>query len=226
MRNFNFLFSNSVQGESDLTRYCPRDAFEMLLTCPRHLFHKMLILSMLLISIGVGNVWGTTYTWTCAKSQTLSSGANTLNGVSWNSDQSGTYQNAGTKGAPIHVIQIGTNSSAQTLNLTTSGISGTISSITVNCSSKDGKHTVVAKVGTSYTSTSKSTSGSLNDVSFTSINATGNITLTFTKGNGNLRVHSISVEYSSCTPLGTINGSISLSKGKSHGLTKTKPNTR
>jgi len=49
MRNFNFLFSNSVQGESDLTRYCPRDAFEMPLTCPRHLFCKMLILSMLLM---------------------------------------------------------------------------------------------------------------------------------------------------------------------------------
>ena len=49
MRNLNFLFSNSVQGESDLTRYCPRDAFEMPLTCPRHLFYKMLILSMLLM---------------------------------------------------------------------------------------------------------------------------------------------------------------------------------
>ena len=58
MRNLNFLFSNSVQGESDLTRYCPRDAFEMPLTCPRHLFCKMLILSMLLMVIGVGNVWG------------------------------------------------------------------------------------------------------------------------------------------------------------------------
>lgn len=58
MRNLNFLFSNSVQGESDLTRYCPRDAFEMPLTCPRHLFHKMLILSVLLIVIGVGNMWG------------------------------------------------------------------------------------------------------------------------------------------------------------------------
>lgn len=58
MRNFNFLFSNSVQGESDLTRYCPRDAFEMPLTCPRHLFCKVLILSMLLMVIGVGNVWG------------------------------------------------------------------------------------------------------------------------------------------------------------------------
>lgn len=58
MRNLNFLFSNSVQGESDLTRYCPRDAFEMPLTCPRHLFYKMLILSMLLF-LGIGNVWGT-----------------------------------------------------------------------------------------------------------------------------------------------------------------------
>ena len=58
MRNLNFLLSNSVQGESDLTRYCPRDAFEMPLTCPRHLFHKVLILSMLLMSIGVGNAWG------------------------------------------------------------------------------------------------------------------------------------------------------------------------
>ena len=58
MRNLNFLFSNSVQGESDLTRYCPRDAFEMPLTCPRHLFHKVLILSMLLIAIGVGCAWG------------------------------------------------------------------------------------------------------------------------------------------------------------------------
>ena len=60
MTNFNFLFSNSVQGESDLTRYCPRDAFEKPLTCPRHLFCKMLILSMLLMVIGVGNVWGAT----------------------------------------------------------------------------------------------------------------------------------------------------------------------
>ena len=49
MRNLNFLFSNSGQGESYLTRYCPRDAFEMPLTCPRHLFHKLLILSMLLM---------------------------------------------------------------------------------------------------------------------------------------------------------------------------------
>ena len=58
MRNLNFLFSNSVQGESDLTRYYPRDAFEMPLTYPRHLFHKMLILSMLLMIIGVGSTWG------------------------------------------------------------------------------------------------------------------------------------------------------------------------
>lgn len=58
MKDFNFLFSNSVQGESDLTRYCPRDAFEMPLTCPRHLFCKMLILSMLLF-LGIGNMWGT-----------------------------------------------------------------------------------------------------------------------------------------------------------------------
>lgn len=62
MRNLNFLFSNSVQGESDLTRYCPRDAFEMPLTCPRHLFHKMLILSMLLF-LGIGNVWGADVTY-------------------------------------------------------------------------------------------------------------------------------------------------------------------
>ena len=193
-------------SRTDRVRTLAIDAVSLPSFCRVNMLKLVSVLTILL-TIRVGQMWGTTYTWTCAKSQTLSSGANTLNGVSWNSDQSGTYQNAGTKEAPIHVIQIGTNSSAQTLNLTTSGISGTISSITVNCSSKDGKHTVVAKVGTSYTSTSKNTSGSLNNVSFTSINATGNITLTFTKGNGNLRVHSISVEYSSCTALGSINGS-------------------
>lgn len=179
-------------------------------SCLRNLRYAAVVLFILL---GVGNVCGATYTWTCSKSQTFTANsANSLNGVNWTPDQAGTYQNAGTKESPIHVVQIGTNTSPQTLNITTSGISGTISSITVNCSSKDGKHTVVAKVGSSYTSSSKSTSGSLSDVQFTSINATGNITLTFTKGNGNLRIHSISVEYSTCTPLGQINGSFLLAR--------------
>lgn len=116
MTNFNFLFSNSVQGESDLTRYCPRDAFEMPLTCPRHLFCKMLILSMLLMVIGVGNVLGATVTYTHDFTKTISSGDNTLSTITWTASSLtnvGDYNSSNYKG-----VQIGTSSKAGAITLT------------------------------------------------------------------------------------------------------------
>ena len=56
MTNFNFLFRNSGHGESHLNSTCLRDASEMPPYCLRQLLRNMLILCVLQITLGMGEV--------------------------------------------------------------------------------------------------------------------------------------------------------------------------
>ena len=89
-----------------------------------------------------------TYTWT-ATSGALGTTANgtvtkDLNGVSWTIQRSGT---SGYTGWTSNTIQIGKRDYAENLILKTSGIEGTIKSVSVECSSYQAKHNVSISVG-------------------------------------------------------------------------------
>ena len=89
-----------------------------------------------------------TYSWN-ATSGELGTSANstvskTLNNVAWTVQRSGS---SGYTGWTNSVIQIGKNGAAEELTLSTSGISGTVKSVTVECASYQSKHTCSISVG-------------------------------------------------------------------------------
>ena len=145
-------------------------------------------------------MWGSSYSGTVAK--VSSNGNQTINNVAWNitsNNTSGLGQNVdGTKGA-----QIGTgNKPTSSLTFETSGISGTITNVTVNTS---GASSVSATVGVTVGSTafkynntnntSASITSSAADYSFNG-NASGTITISWSQTSSKaLYVKSISVTY-------------------------------
>ena len=226
MRNLNFLFSNSVQGESDLTRYCPRDAFEMPLTCPRHLFYKMLILSILLMVAGVGNVWGAGSITVSSSTIILPKGSTSVSTGDWisaagvtKSGSSWAYadwtgdKTIGSYGS-LTFSNAGDMNGADLLQFKASG-----GSITTTISSSAGVDIVIGyKVGKNSFSVSltgadnvsgTSTSWSTMSISTTKTSASFTISKTG-KGAGYVSYIKITPK-ASCTQLGTINGSVSWS---------------
>lgn len=89
-----------------------------------------------------------TYSWN-ATSGALGTSANstvskTLNDVAWTVQRSGS---SGYTGWTNSVIQIGKSGAAEDLTLSTSGISGTVKSVTVECASYQSNHTCSISVG-------------------------------------------------------------------------------
>ena len=89
-----------------------------------------------------------TYTWT-SSSGALGTTANgtvtkTLNSVNWTIQRSGS---SGYTGWTSNVIQIGKSGAPESLTLKTSGIEGTIKSVSVECASYQAKHNVSISVG-------------------------------------------------------------------------------
>lgn len=161
---------------------------------------KPLFLAMLFLIAGIGQAWGSSYSGTVAK--VSSNGAQSINNVSWTitaSNTDGLGQNVdGTKGA-----QIGTaKNSSSTLTFETSGISGTITNVTVNTSGASSvSATVGVTVGTSafkYGNTNNTTtsiSATATNYSFNG-NASGTITISWSQSSSKaLYVKSISVTY-------------------------------
>ena len=194
---------------------------------------------VLVLTIGVGNAWGTTYTWTmasgdlgtnnsgatpCSPATSVSKGSPSAKSWSidwtWVDDDNKYLGWDGTKGIQIGKKNYGTN----TVVLSTSGISGTITSVTVNGSiAKDGAATIAVSVGsTGFTYSGNSTASlttTATGYAFTG-SASGSISITMTSSAEKaMYIKSIVVEYSSCTSLASINGSISWSGGTSATLT-------
>lgn len=209
---------------------------------------KLVSVLVLVLTIGIGNAWGTDVTWTWTSSSNAevssggafysqngspslpqSSGTSTLGAVTW----SYTSGNS-TRGyqSTQNAVQIGANGAATAFTISTSGISGKIKSVTVNCASYQGKHKVAIKVGnTSYlsaTATSSWTTLSDKTGSKTSENAVeGTIQISFTTTSGAraLYIHSISVTYEAAAVCSapTVGGSLTSVSATANSITATVP---
>lgn len=139
-----------------------------------------------------------TYTWT-ASSGALGTTTNgtvtkTLSNVSWTIQRSGT----GYTGWTSNAIQIGKKDGAESMTLKTSGIEGTIKSVSVECSSYQAKHNVSISVGgVSYVSSKATSSWTTVSTVTGQGTASGEIEIKFTAGSGAraMYIKSIKVVY-------------------------------
>ena len=165
-----------------------------------HLKTMLLLCAMVM---GIGSAWAETSTVTASKvasaSATWTGSANETWSVAVNGGATNQNMNNG-------YAQVGTSSSpSSSITFTTSGISGTITSISVNCAAYQGKATVSATVGgaafgTQSQATPSWTSNTGGDVTFTG-SASGAILITMTNGTGGraMYIKSITVTYTPST---------------------------
>ena len=197
-------------------------------------------LTLLLISTLTLSVWGAdvTTSWT-ASSGALGSGIGsgtintTVSGAttthSWNYTRtlsSGTSYTGWTS----NCIQLGKNGGVENLTLSTSNIPGTIKSVSVECSSYQGKHNVAITVGsTTYLASTATPSWTTVSAKSGTGTSSGTITISFTGGSRALYIKSITVVYNndgggSCTdpttPL-SISNAATATVGNSLSLTTT-----
>ena len=202
---------------------------------------RWLLVPLLLVTFGISQMWAADKTWTWTSSSNAetssggafysqngspslpqSSGTSTLGAVTWSYTSSNSVRAYQTT---QKAIQIGQNGSATGFTIRTSGFTGKIKSVSVNCASYQGKHKVAITVdGNTYLSATATPSWtSLGDKSGSKSSAdasTGEIVIAFTTTSNAraLYIHSISVTYeeSSCTNSVSVskvdpeNGSISL----------------
>jgi hypothetical protein len=163
--------------------------------------------------------WGqtrteTTVTWTASNANDFGGTISQQNGTKTGTISTGSYswdyvntltylksnksdyaQYSGTTG----FLQIGSSNAYHSLVLTTSAIPGTITSISVECSSASGAHTLTATVGsTSYInqSTPSGQPNTTDNYVVTGIgSSSGNISISLMPGSGALYIKSISVTY-------------------------------
>ncbi|MCR4612745.1 MAG: hypothetical protein K5778_01950, partial [Bacteroidaceae bacterium] len=158
---------------------------------------RWLILSLLLAT-GVGSAWADTYSYTFTSKQFAANGSQTLNNISWTLAGNGGYWGYdGTKGQ-----QFGSGSAPyKSLTLSTSGISGTITSVKVQaCGASSIAGTLAVSVGsTSFTyngNTSVALTATATDYSFTG-SASGAITISMSQTSSKaLYIKSIEVTFS------------------------------
>ncbi|MBO4840322.1 MAG: chitobiase/beta-hexosaminidase C-terminal domain-containing protein [Bacteroidaceae bacterium] len=163
---------------------------------------QKLLKSMLLLCIlvgGVCNAWATDYSYTFSSQQYAAAGAKTLNGVSWIMAGTGGsfFGYDGTKGQ-----QFGSgNKPFSAMSLTTSGISGTITSVVVNTSGASSiSGTVAVSVdGNNFECNDKTTASlttTATDYEFTG-SASGEIVISWAQSSKKaVYVKSITVTYS------------------------------
>jgi hypothetical protein len=160
---------------------------------------KLRLFSTLLLLAVVSAAWGEQTTVTASKVASSS--------ASWTGSGGETWSVAVTGGATNQNLiegyaQVGTKSSPSTsITFSTSGISGTITSVVIDCASYSGKATVSCTIGgTAFGTQSQSTpswsNSSGGEVTFEG-NASGSIVLTMTNGDGGraMYVKSITVVY-------------------------------
>ena len=150
-----------------------------------------------------GTVWAETYSYTFQSKQFTANGTQTLNSVSWTLAGDGGYWGYdATKGQ-----QFGSgNKPYKSLTLTTSGISGTITSIVVNASTgSSATASISCTVGDNNFGTSgQSLTASAANYTFSG-NASGNIVISMSQSTSKaLYIKSITVTYTSGTPTPSI----------------------
>ncbi len=167
---------------------------------------KRVAVFAILLTIGVGNVWADTYTWTVTTGEqewfaSRTSGKAILNGKAWyftRSDATST-----TYDGTYACMQLGKDGSPDDVVLLSNAFNGTITQIDIECSSYSGKHTCQIEVGGSTVLEATTiTSGATPGTTTTgTISKTGVIKITFTKGSGAryLRIKSITVKYETGT---------------------------
>ena len=158
----------------------------------------LFLLPAFLLLVGV-EAWGATSTVTASKVTSSSFSWTGSGSVAWTGTVNGgaTNQNMNSGYA-----QVGTSSSPSTsITISTSGISGTISSIVIDCAAYQGKATVSATVdgkafGTQNQSVPSWSNNSGDEVTFTG-SASGAIVITMTNGSGGraMYIKSIVVTY-------------------------------
>ena len=166
---------------------------------------QKLLKCMLLLCVlvgGISSAWADSYTWTTASGQ-LSTSTNsvTVNGVTWAfaptwSDNSKKYVNW--SGGSSNWYQIGSSKNIMSaLNLSTSGITGTITSVEVKWSSaaSNNANLLVSVGGSSFTSTASASSSSTIQTSTYTGSGSGTLELAFTCTTG-IKLQKISVIYS------------------------------
>ena len=173
----------------------------------------LMLTLIILCSIGIGNAWGDTWTWTASGGGNLgtSNGSVTLNGKTWTVNRS-SWTTSGTMNNGCY--QCGSKNNPSTLTLSTSAFSTyTITQIDVVCSSYGGNHNIAMTVGAStFLAATATASGDGNSAANKSGSgsASGDITISFTKRNNSWRamyIKSITITYSaaaSCTTNPTV----------------------
>ena len=160
---------------------------------------KTLLLLCILI-VGSTSAWATDYSYTFSSQQYTAAGAKTLNGVSWTmAGTGGSYFGYdATKGQ-----QFGSgNKPYSAVSLTTSGISGTITSVAVNTSGANSiAGTVAVSVGSTAFQCNNKTTASLTSTAttytFTNTGASGDVTISWAQTSSKaIYVKSITVTYS------------------------------
>ena len=154
-----------------------------------------------LFTIGVGSMWGETWTWTASAGEDFGSknGTVTLNGKSWSVSrsswtQSGTMNNG--------CLQVGSKNNPTSLTLETSDfLEYNITQIDVVCSSHNGNHNITMSVGSSTfcnaTSTPSGDGSKAANVSGSG-SAKGAINISFTQKSSSWRamyIKSITITY-------------------------------
>lgn len=116
---------------------------------------KYAAMFVMLFTIGIGNAWGETWTWTASNGAlgTTSPKDVTLNSKAWNITRSSVVYT----GWSSSCIQFGSSSGAETVTLRSSAFSGTITSVAIECSSYDANHSVSISVGGNPYLSSKAT---------------------------------------------------------------------
>ena len=167
---------------------------------------RIVALLCLLMTLSIGNVWGAdiTTSWT-ATSGALGTGigSGTINTTvsGTGTTQSWSYTRTLSSGSSYtgwtsNCIQLGKNGGVENLTLSTSNIPGTIKSVSVECSSYQGKHNVSITVGsTTYLSSTATASWTTVNAKSGTGTSSGTITISFTGGTRALYIKSISVTY-------------------------------
>ena len=122
-------------------------------------------------------------------------------------------------------IQLGSKSGAETVTLTNSNYPGTISSVSVECSSYNGAHKIAISVGdTSYLAATATPKWTTVDTKTGTGSSSGTITISFTNGSRALYIKSISVTYETAVPTTSVDVSpatVTLAPGETQQLTTT-----
>ncbi len=174
-------------------------------------FTKFMLLLFALV-VGCSNAWADTFGFSLASTSTVPLAANanpqttTITGTAsetWDVEITGTWKSSSMQGSPNYIWQMGAKDKAITSAIfSTTGKTGTITSIVVNCSSYQGKAKVRCTVGGSnFGVQNQSTASwtSTGDVTFNG-SASGAIVVTIDNSASGARaayIRSITVTYSS-----------------------------